>query len=147
MAEPTHPPADRCVVLLVEDNDDNRVVYATMLRYMGYEVAEATDGEQAVALAHSVQPRVILMDIAVPLIDGLEATRRIKADPATASIPVIALTARALPADRERCIEAGCDGFLAKPCEPQTVVAAVRRFVSDPPAGPAESAGPPGTAR
>ena len=130
MAEHTRTtPDDPPVVLLVEDNDDNRAVYATMLRHVGYAVAEATDGEQALALARSARPRVILMDIAVPLLDGLEATRRLKADPATASIPIVALTARTLPADRERCLEAGCDGFLAKPCEPQVVVATVRRYL------------------
>ena len=137
MAElPRSIPADQPVVLLVEDNDDNRTVYATILRYVGYGVAEASDGAQALALARSARPSVIIMDISVPIVDGLEVTRRLKADPSTASIPVIAITAHALPADRARCLEAGCDGYLAKPCEPQAVVAAVRGFLSARPASP-----------
>jgi CheY-like chemotaxis protein len=117
-------------VLLVEDNEDNRVVYATLLRYVGYVVRTAADGEEALAIAHAARPSLILMDLSVPIVDGLEATRRLKGHPATAGIPVIALTAHALPADRERCFQAGCDGYLAKPCEPRTVLDTVRRFLA-----------------
>ena len=139
MAEPTRstPPAHEPLVLLVEDNEDSRIVYAAMLRHVGYGVAEATDGAQALAIARTMRPSVILMDIAVPVVDGLEATRQLKRDPATARIPVIALTAHALPSDRVRCLEAGCDGYLAKPCEPHTVVEAVRGALSaSPGSGP-----------
>jgi CheY-like chemotaxis protein len=116
-------------VLLVEDDEDSRFMYGTILRHVGYAVREAVDGEAALAIARGTRPSLILMDISVPIVDGLEATRRLKRDPATACIPVIALTAHALPSDRERCIEAGCDGYLAKPCEPKMVVDTVRRFL------------------
>ena len=117
-------------VLLVEDNDDNRIIYSTYLTHAGYRVIEAGDGEQAIALAQSEQPGVILMDVSIPLIDGWEATRRLKADPATEHIPVIALTAHALAADRERALEVGCDDYLPKPVEPREVGAAIARMLS-----------------
>ncbi|HEX5725888.1 MAG TPA: response regulator [Longimicrobiaceae bacterium] len=115
-------------VLLVEDHPDNRAIYATILRHVGYEVAEAATGEEGVRLARELLPAVILMDIAMPPgIDGWEATRRIKADPATAGIPVVALTAYAMAEDRARAEEVGCDGYLAKPVEPRDVVEEVER--------------------
>ena len=121
--------AGQHTVLLVEDNDDNRLVYAIMLRYVGYVVLEAVDGEEALAVARRAHPSLILMDISVPVVDGLEATRLLKRDPATRPIPVIALTAHALPTDRQRCIDAGCDGYLSKPCEPHTVAQEVDRYL------------------
>lgn len=121
-------PAGR-TVLMVEDNEDNRIIYATMLRHVGYVVHEATDGEQGLAMARSTHPDIILMDISVPLVDGWEATRRLKADPATRDIPVVALTAHALPTDRARAEEVGCDAYLAKPCPPQDVASTVSRLL------------------
>jgi CheY-like chemotaxis protein len=117
-------------VLLVEDNDDNRIIYSTYLTHSGFRVIEAADGERGIALAQSEQPDVILMDVAIPLVDGWEATRRLKADPVTAHIPVIALTAHALAADRERALEVGCDDYLPKPVEPRAVGAAIERILS-----------------
>ena len=89
-------------LLLVEDNEDNRIIYCTVLRHLGYEVIEAQDGVQAVELARAVQPDLILMDISIPRMDGWEATRILRDDPRTSAIPIIALTAHALADDRER---------------------------------------------
>ncbi len=121
-------------ILLVEDNEDNRTVYRTILEHYGYEVELATDGLQGVERAIELLPDLILMDISIPVIDGLEATRRLKADQRTAAIPILALTAHALPADHARAVEAGCDGYLTKPIPPRQVMEAVRRFVQPEPA-------------
>ena len=116
-------------ILLVEDNEDNRIIYATALRYAGYQVFEAITGTEGVAQARSHQPDLILMDISVPELDGWEATTILKADPATRHIPIIAVTAHALPGDEERSLEAGCDGYLAKPIPPAALIAEIdRRF-------------------
>lgn len=122
----------RKTVLLVEDNEDNLVVYRTILDHVGYRVLEARDGEQGIELARREHPDVILMDISIPKIDGWEATRRLKADPGTRAIPVVALTAHALEEDRQKALQAGCDSYLAKPVEPRRVVDEVRRFVGAP---------------
>lgn len=119
-------------ILLVEDNADNRDIYRTVLEHFGYDVVEAHDGEVGIRLARERRPDLILMDISIPKVDGWEATRRIKSDASTRSIPVIALTAHALEEDRERAREAGCDGYLAKPVEPRRVVQEVERFVGPP---------------
>jgi len=116
-------------VLLVEDNEDNRIVYSTILQHFGYHVMEALNGEDGIAKARAARPDLILMDISIPVIDGWEATQVLKHDPETRGIPIIALTAHALAADRERAMEAGCDSYLAKPCEPKTVVSEVERFI------------------
>ena len=116
-------------VLLVEDNEDNRIIYSTVLRHVGYDVIEAQDGVQAIALARSARPDLILMDISIPGIDGWEATRILRLDPGTSAIPIIALTAHALPDDREKAVQMGFTSYLAKPVEPRTVVAEVRRFI------------------
>lgn len=117
------------MILLVEDNEDNRAVYTTILRYYGFHVVEAPSGEEGVELARALQPGLILMDVGLPGIDGWEATRRLKADPQTMRIPVVALTAHALAEHRAASYAAGCDGYLAKPIEPRDVLAEVRRFL------------------
>jgi CheY-like chemotaxis protein len=117
------------LILLVEDNEDNRIVYSTILKHFGYEVSEALNGEEGIAKARTQQPDLVLMDISIPVIDGWEATQVLKHDPATKHIPIIALTAHALASDREKAMEVGCDGYLAKPCEPRAVVAEVQRFL------------------
>lgn len=117
------------LILLVEDNEDNRIVYSTILKHFGYEVIEAFNGEEGISKARSENPDLILMDISIPIIDGWEATGILKADKQTRHIPIIALTAHALASDRERAMEVGCDGYLAKPCEPRAVVAEVQRFL------------------
>ena len=126
-------------VLLVEDNEDNRIIYSSFLRYAGYEVAEAITGPEGIERARELSPDLILMDISIPLIDGWEATRILKADPATSSIPIVAVTAHALAADRAKAAEVGCDDYLAKPATPQAVLGVVRRFL-DGTAAPATSA-------
>lgn len=104
-------------ILLVEDNEMNRDMLSRRLTRNGFEVVIAVDGQQGVALATSERPDVILMDMSLPVMDGWEATRRVKADPATRAIPVIALTANAMVEDRERAMAAGCDDFDTKPVE------------------------------
>lgn len=116
-------------ILLVEDNEDNRIIYATALRYAGYQVFEAITGTEGVSQARTHRPDLVLMDISVPELDGWEATAILKADPATKHIPIIAVTAHALPGDEERSLQAGCDGYLAKPIPPAALIAEIdRRF-------------------
>ena len=122
------PPPPK-TVLLVEDNEDNRIIYATALRYAGYTVIEAITGTQGVHHARTDKPDLILMDISVPELDGWEATALLKADPDTRHIPIIAVTAHALPGDQERSLAVGCDGYLAKPITPAALLGEVdRRF-------------------
>lgn len=116
-------------VLLVEDNEDNLVVYRTILEHVGYIVIEARDGEEGVSRAREHLPDLILMDISIPKLDGWEATQRLKAAEETKRIPIIALTAHALEEDRQKAVQVGCDGYLAKPVEPRRVVQEVERFV------------------
>ena len=113
-------------ILLVEDNEDNRIIYATMLRHAGYTVLEAHDGQQGVDLAREHRPDLILMDISIPILDGYEATRLIKESEETKHIPVLALTAHALAEDRQRVMAAGFDGYFAKPLEPRTLLQEVQ---------------------
>ena len=104
-------------ILLVEDNEMNRDMLSRRLMRNGYEVLLAVDGEQAVSVATADMPDLVLMDMSLPVIDGWEATRRIKSAAATAHIPVIALTAHAMAGDREKAIAAGCDDYDTKPIE------------------------------
>ncbi len=104
-------------ILLVEDNEMNRDMLSRRLQKRGYEVVIAEDGEQGVRLARSETPALVLMDMSLPVLDGWEATRQLKADPATRSIPVIALTAHAMAGDREQALAAGCDDFDIKPID------------------------------
>ena len=104
-------------ILYIEDNDDNVYMLKNRLSRAGFTVVVAADGAQGIAMATSEQPDLILMDLTLPDIDGEEATRRIKADPATKHIPVLALTANAMSADRESAIAAGCDDFDTKPVD------------------------------
>ncbi|PQV62672.1 Response regulator receiver domain-containing protein [Abditibacterium utsteinense] len=104
-------------ILLVEDNEMNRDMLSRRLLRRGYEVAIAVDGESGLSLAGSEAPDLILMDMSLPILDGWEATRRLKADSATQHIPVIALTAHAMSSDRDKALEAGCDDYDTKPIE------------------------------
>lgn len=104
-------------ILLVEDNEMNRDMLSRRLQKKGYEVVTAVDGVEGVALAVSEAPALILMDMSLPVVDGWESTRQLKASPATRSIPIIALTAHAMAGDREKALEAGCDDFDTKPVE------------------------------
>jgi two-component system, cell cycle response regulator DivK len=104
-------------ILIVEDNEMNRDMLSRRLIRRGYEVVMAVDGEQGLAAAKTEGPDLILMDMSLPVIDGWEATRRLKAEPQTRGIPVIGLTAHAMAGDREKVIEAGCDDYDTKPVE------------------------------
>ena len=116
-------------VLLVEDNEDNRIIYATVLLHFGYDVIQAQNGLEGVTAAGTYQPDLVVMDISLPVMDGLEATRRIRSDPRTANIPVLAVTAHARDVDRERAIQAGCNDYLPKPVEPRRLLAEVDRLL------------------
>lgn len=105
------------LVLLVEDNDANADMLSRRLAKHGFDVHLARDGRTALVLAHELTPALILMDISLPEIDGWETTRQLKASPATAAVPVIALTAHAMVSDREKCLAAGCDEFETKPID------------------------------
>jgi two-component system, cell cycle response regulator DivK len=104
-------------ILYIEDNDDNLYMLSNRLMRRGYEVVSARDGEQGIAMAGSEAPALILMDLSLPVIDGWEATRRLKIEPLTRNIPVIALSAHAMAGDREKAIAAGCDDYDTKPVE------------------------------
>jgi len=104
-------------ILLVEDNEMNRDMLSRRLARRGYSIVQAIDGLQGVEMASTQTPDIILMDMSLPGIDGWEATRRIKAGPATGKIPVLGLTAHAMAGDRERCLEVGCDEYETKPIE------------------------------
>ena len=109
-------------ILLVEDNEMNRDMLARRLARRGYEVVTAVDGTEGMAMAQSVEPDLILMDMSLPTVDGWEASRRLKAAPETQAIPIIALTAHAMVGDREKAIEAVCDDYDIKPVEFQRLV-------------------------
>jgi CheY-like chemotaxis protein len=116
------------LVLLVDDYADAREMYAEFLELYGYEVMQAADGEQALAKAAERRPDVVLMDLSLPGLDGREATRRLKADPETASVPVVILSG--MPSEYAR--KSGADAFLTKPCEPGDLVEAIKRLLGQP---------------
>jgi CheY-like chemotaxis protein len=105
------------VILIVEDEPLNMKLFRDLLQVNGYATFEAKDGKQGVEIAVEKQPDLILMDIHMPVMDGLEATRILKSDPATAGIPIIALTSGAMASDREKAVRAGCDAFMSKPVD------------------------------
>jgi CheY-like chemotaxis protein len=110
-------------VLIVEDNFDNRVIYSDLLRHAGYEVLEAEEGRQGLDVARTARPDVVLLDLSMPVMDGWETLRRLREDPATAEIPVFALSAHVLfDGDFERATEAGFTGYFTKPVEPRRIL-------------------------
>ena len=116
-------------LLYVEDNEMNRDMLSRRLQRRGFEVLIAGDGEQGVTLAAAEKPDLILMDMSLPVLDGWEATRRIKAAPATRRIPIIGLTAHAMATDRDRCLEAGCDDYDTKPVELGRLLEKIERLL------------------
>ena len=119
-------------VLYVEDNDDNLYMLKMRLELLGdFEVVTAEDGEKGCAMAVSESPDIILMDLEMPVVDGWEATRRLKGDPQTRDIPIIALSAHALAGEREKAIAAGCNEFDTKPIEFDRLVATLRRVLAN----------------
>ena len=117
-------------ILIVEDDAKNLTLLRDVLQVSGYSTIEATDGKQAIELARAKKPGLILMDIQMPEMDGLEATRILKADATTSNIPVIALTAYAMKGDEERMLEVGCDGYLAKPIDIKEFLKEVSKYLS-----------------
>ena len=113
-------------ILLVEDNEMNRDMLTRRLQRRGYEVVVAVDGFDGLAVARDQTPDLILMDRSLPIVDGWEATRQLKADPSTRSIPVIALTAHAMDGDKDRAVEAGFDGYVTKPFRIGTLLTAIQ---------------------
>lgn len=118
-------------ILLVEDNEMNRDMLSRRLKRRGYEVIIAVDGLQGVAMASSEHPDLVLMDMSLPVMDGWEATKTIKANPDTSCIPVIALTAHAMSGDRTKALEAGCNDYDTKPIELSRLLAKIQAFLPD----------------
>ena len=116
-------------ILVVEDQEDNRQILRDLLGNAGYEIIEAENGEEALAAVAKQRPDLILMDIQLPLMDGYEATRRIKADPALKSIPIIVVTSYALSGDENKARAAGCDAYVTKPYSPRQLLAKVKEFL------------------
>jgi two-component system, cell cycle response regulator DivK len=119
----------KALVLVVDDFADNREMYSEYLSFSGFEVIEAKNGKEAIDAAQARMPDIIIMDLSLPVMDGWEATRRLKADEKTRKIPVVALTGHALAGHSKGARDAGCDSFLAKPCLPDQLVAEIRRML------------------
>ena len=118
-------------ILYIEDNEYNRKIVRQLLGRTSYRLVEATDGESGVAMAQQELPQLILMDVQLPKMSGLEATRILKADPRTSEIPIIVITSFALSGDREKAAAAGADNYLAKPYSPRELLALVRQFLPE----------------
>ena len=116
-------------ILVVEDTEDNRRILRDLLTRAGYELIEAVDGESGVTMAATHRPDLILMDIQLPVFDGYEATRRIRANPETKNIPIIAVTSYALSGDESKALAAGCNSYVAKPFSPRKILAMVQEFL------------------
>lgn len=124
------PDTNKPLVLVVDDYADAREMYAEYLEFSGFRVAEARNGQEALDKAFALQPDVILMDLSLPVLDGWEATRRLKGDTRTRNIPVVALTGHALHGHSEGAKDAGCDAFVTKPCLPDQLVVEVKRMLA-----------------
>ncbi len=129
------------LVLVVDDFEDNRAMYVEYLQFQGFRVVEAVNGLEAVERTRELMPVVIVMDLSLPVMDGWEATRRIKADARTRHIRVIALTGHAEAAHAKKALEAGCDDFVAKPCLPENLLAKIREHLPASPRAPARASG------
>ena len=117
------------LILVVEDDTDTRELYVDYLTYFGFRVVAVPDGVSAVAEASDLLPDLIVMDLALPYLDGWDATRQLKSQPRTARIPIVACTADAYPASAERALVAGCDVYLVKPCTPEELLKEIRRVL------------------
>ena len=118
-------------ILYIEDNEYNRKIVRQLLGRTSYQLVEAVDGESGVALAQKLVPQLILMDVQLPKMSGLDATRALKADPRTSDIPIIVITSFALSGDREKAAVAGADNYLAKPYSPRELLALVRQYLPE----------------
>jgi two-component system cell cycle response regulator DivK len=117
-------------ILVVEDQEDNRQILRDLLGNAGYELTEAENGEEAIAAVDRRRPDLILMDIQLPVMDGYEATRRIRTNPDLKSVPIIAVTSYALAGDEDKALAAGCDGYVTKPYSPRDLLAKVRTYLA-----------------
>ena len=117
-------------ILVVEDQEDNRQILRDLLGNAGYELTEAENGEEAIAAAGKQRPDLILMDIQLPIMDGYEATRRIRTNPDLKTVPIIAVTSNALSGDEAKALAAGCDGYVTKPYSPRALLAKVRTYLA-----------------
>src|SRR6266576_807427 len=124
--------ADRPRVLLVDDYPDAREMYSEYLQFSGFQVVQAGNGVEALQRALDDKPDIILMDLSLPVMDGWEATRRLKADERTAHIPIVALTGHALAGISDGAKKAGCDAFVTKPCLPEDLVKEIRKILDEP---------------
>ncbi len=120
-------------ILLIEDNEQNRYLASFLMQARGWEMVHAEDGPGGIALASQTDPALILLDIQLPGMDGYAVARALRQDPKLAAIPIVAVTSYAMPGDRERCMEAGCNGYIEKPIDPGTFAAEVERFVKGAP--------------
>lgn len=120
--------SDRALVLVVEDDTDTRHMYAQWLQTFGFAVAEARNGLEGIETAERIHPAVVLMDVAMPKMDGIEATRRLRRNPHTAEVPIVILSAYSTHQDRERALAAGADDFLAKPCDLDLVARRLQHY-------------------
>jgi two-component system cell cycle response regulator DivK len=118
-------------ILIVEDNAQNRLLMVDILKVRGYEVIEAHDGAEGIELARKHKPDLILLDMQMPVMDGLEAARRLKADPETRDIKILAVTSFAMKGDRERILAAGCDEYMAKPIDTRQLPVMVRQILGE----------------
>ena len=118
-------------ILYIEDNEYNRKIVRQLLGRTSYQLVEAVDGESGVAMAQQLVPQLILMDVQLPKMSGLDATRALKADPRTSDIPIIVITSFALSGDREKAARAGADNYLAKPYSPRELLALVRQYLPE----------------
>jgi len=118
-------------VLVIEDQEDNRQIMQDMLSHAGYEVLQATNGVDGVAMAENEKPDLILMDVMLPGIDGYEATRRIKAMPAMAQVPIFAVTSYAMDGEQQKALAAGCDEYFSKPFSPRAILARIRDYFDE----------------
>jgi two-component system cell cycle response regulator DivK len=126
---PVKNPPQKPMVLLVDDYDDAREMYAEYLKFSGFETVQAASGPEAVRRALESRPDIVVMDLSLPAMDGWEATRRLKADERTASIPVLALTGHVFANLSQRAKQAGFDGFVSKPCLPEDLIAEIRKVL------------------
>lgn len=128
---PATPSRKSSAILVVEDNQDNLLAIKAILDRLKYKHLEAGDGEAAVKMAAELKPALILMDVQLPLLSGIDATRLIKADPQLADIPIIALTAKAMKGDREELLAAGCDDYLSKPLKLDELTVILKKWMRD----------------
>lgn len=120
-------------ILLIEDNEQNRYLVTYLMQARGWEVVHAVDGPTGLARVDEVKPALILLDIQLPGMDGYAVAEALRANPKLDAIPVVAVTSYAMPGDRERCLAAGCNGYLEKPIDPQSFATQVEKFVEPPP--------------